>query len=409
VRIAEWRVGWGSPSRFACKACWQMGKVCMTCGRKSTFHERFRRPNGYAVGMIDRPIDLVWNFPLLPSQGAEWQGYLERAVRSLHVEDPIEMRPTFRGADAELRARAARWLGTDPSRTWLTCGGHHGSLVSLFAADLANKGVAVERVTYASALTQIRMLHGTAVPCAYDAEGMRPESLDERCRNADVSAVFLMPSVHNPLGAVMSLERRQAICEVARRHDILIIEDDAYGYMAPEAASSFRELAPERTFYVRGLAKSIAPQARTGFLVVPQRFAGVMESVIKDTTTGTSLAHNLAAMQLIEDGGWQRNVEAKLAEGRERNAAARTILGEAAQPGPAAAWHLWVCLPGEEGTAAEAAKLCLDRGVMVSPAEGFTPPGVKPERALRLALGGELERERILAGVRMVAETLGIA
>lgn len=360
---------------------------------------------GSIEGILFRMIDLVWNFPLLPGQGVEWQGYLEAAVRSMHGEDPQEMRPTFRGTDKQLRARAAQWLGTDPERTWLVCGGHHGSLVSLLAAELAGKEVAVERVTYASALTQIRMLGAKAVACAYDAEGMRPESLDERCRNANVRAAFLMPTVHNPLGAVMGLERRKEIVEVARRHDLVLIEDDAYGYMAPGAPPTLRELAPERVFYVRGLAKSLAPQTRTGFLVAPEKYTGVMEAVIKDTTTGTSLAHNLAAMELIEAGAWQRIVDAKLAEGRERNAAARAILGEAAQPGPECAWHLWVCLH-EEMTGVEAAKRCLERGVMVSAAEGFTPPGTKPVRAVRVALGGEVERETVLAGCRVVAEVV---
>jgi DNA-binding transcriptional MocR family regulator len=349
-------------------------------------------------------IDMVWNFPLLAGQGAEWQGYLERAVRSLHGENPVELRPTFRGADAALRARAARWLESEPERTWLTCGGHHGTLVALLAAELAGKSIAVERVTYTGMLDQGRMLGCRLENCAYDAEGMRAESLDERCRNADVMAAFLMPTVHNPMGCVAGLERRQEIVEVARRHDIVLIEDDAYGYMVSDAPPSYAKLAPERTFSVRGLSKSVAPQTRTGFLVTPERFAGVMEGVIKSTTTGTSLAHNVAALDLIEDGAWQRIVDAKLVEGHGRNAAARKILGDAAQPGAACAWHLWVCLP-EGMTGMQAKEHLLERGVMVSPAEGFVPPGVKAPGAVRLALGGEVERGTCLEGV-VVAEMI---
>ena len=65
-------------------------------------------------------IDLVWNFPLFADQGAEWQGYLRKSVDSLHVTDAREMRPSFRGADASLRARAAKWLGVPISRAWIT-------------------------------------------------------------------------------------------------------------------------------------------------------------------------------------------------------------------------------------------------------------------------------------------------
>ncbi len=350
-------------------------------------------------------IDLIWNFPLFAEQGAEWQQYLRRAVDSLHVTDAREMRPSFRGADASLRERAAKWLGVEPDRTWITCGGHHGTLVALLAAELGGKAIAVEAITYTAVLEQSKMLGAKLVPCAYDGEGMTPEALRAACEAQKISAVFLMPTVHNPLGIVAGIARRKAIVELAREFDLVIIEDDAYGFMAPDASPSYAVLAPERTFYVRGLSKNYAPATRTGFMVVPQRFTGVMENVIKNTTTGTSLAHNIAALALIEDGTLDRVMAAKLVEGAVRNAAARAVLGDAAAPGPKHAWHLWVSLP-ETLTAAKAQKLCLDRGVMVSGAAGFTAPGVDVPRALRLGLGGEVEREKIAEGVAIVAEVI---
>jgi DNA-binding transcriptional MocR family regulator len=350
-------------------------------------------------------IDLVWNFPLFAEQGAEWQGYLRRAVESLHTNDPRELRPTFRGADTSLRQRAANWLGVEPERAWFTCGGHHGTLVALLAAELAGKTIAVEEITYTAILEQGKMLGAKLLGCAYDSEGLLPEALRSACESQKISAVFLMPTVHNPLGIVAGLERRQAIVDVAREFDLIIIEDDAYGFMEPDAPPSYAHLAPERTFYVRGLSKSYAPATRTGFIIVPQRFTGVMENVIKNTTTGTSLVHNAAAMALIEDGTLDRVIAAKLEEGARRNERVRALLGSAAAPGPRSAWHLWVSLP-ERLTASEAQRICLDRGVMVSSAAGFTAPGIEVPRALRIGMGGEVEREKIAEGVRIVADVI---
>jgi len=352
-------------------------------------------------------IDLVWNFPLFAEQGAEWQGYLRRAVDGLHVGDARELRPTFRGADTSLRERAAKWLGVETERAWIVCGGHHGTLTALLAAELGGKSIAVEEITYTAILEQGKMLGAKLVGCAFDGEGLRPEALRAACKAQKVSAVFLMPTVHNPLGIVAGLERRKAIVEVAREFDLVIIEDDAYGFMAPDAAPSYAVLAPERTFYVRGLSKNYAPATRTGFMIVPQRFVSVMEHVIKNTTTGTSLVHNAAALALIEDGTLDRVMAAKLEEGARRNEMARAVLGGAAAPGPRCAWHLWVSLP-EGLTAAVAQKMCLERGVMVSGAGGFTAPGVKVPRALRIGMGGEVEREKIAEGVRIVAEVIGV-
>ncbi len=302
--------------------------------------------------------------------------------------------------------RAAKWLAVEPERAWIVCGGHHGTLVSLLVAELGGKTIAVEEITYTAMLEQGKMLGMKMAPCAYDGEGMKPEALREACTRENVSGVFLMPTVHNPLGIVAGLERRKAIVEVAREFDLIVIEDDAYGFTEPAAAANYAALAPERTFYVRGLSKSYAPATRTGFVVCPERFVGEMENMIRNTTTGTSLAHNTAAIRLIEDGTLERVIEAKLAEGARRNALGREILGKAVAAGARCAWHLWVSLP-EALTAVEAQRLCLERGVMVSGAAGFTAPGVGVPRALRIGMGGEVERSRVEEGLGIVAEVIG--
>jgi DNA-binding transcriptional MocR family regulator len=350
-------------------------------------------------------IDLLWNFPLLTGQGAEWQGYLRRAVDGLHVGDAQELRPTFRGADAELRVRAGKWLGAEAARTWIVCGGHHGVLVSLLAAKLPGKTIAVEEVTYSGILNQARLLGIAVAGCAYDGEGMLPQSLRAQCEVGAVKAVYLMPTVHNPLGIVAGLERRKAIVAVAREFDLLIVEDDAYGFLEPDAAPNYAVLAPERTFYVRGLSKNYAPSTRTGFVVAPESYSAEMEDAIKNSTTGVSLVHTVAALELIEDGTMQRAIEAKRIEGAARNAMAREIFGEIVADGPRCSWHVWVRLP-EGLTGADAQRMCEERGVLVSGAAGFTAPGAMVPHALRVGMGGEVERSRVEEGLRIVAEVV---
>ena len=350
-------------------------------------------------------IDLVWNFPLLPGQGEEWKRYLAKAVAELDGAEAQELRPSFRGADAELRVRAAKWLGVEAERFWFSCGGHHGALMALMAADLAGKTIAAETTTYAGVIDQAKMIGARVVGLEFDGEGMTAESLRAACERETIAAIFTMPTVHNPLGCTASLERRLAIVEVAREFDLVILEDDAYGYMEPEAAASYLELAPERAFYVRGLSKNYAPATRTGMLVAPERFNGAMEGVLKSTTTGSSLPHIMACVALMEDGVIDRVMQQKREEGARRSVAARAVLGEAAAPGSKCAWHLWVSWAGER-TAAEVQKICLERGVMVSGAAGFTVQGSVPARALRLALGGEVDAARTMEGVGVVAEVI---
>jgi len=349
-------------------------------------------------------IEMQYNFPLLAGQGAQWRERLRWAVEQLHPEDADELRPTFRMKRMEHREIAAKWLGSRPETTWIVAGGHHGTLVSLLAAQLAGKAIAVETVTYTGIIEQSRMLGATLVGLAYDAEGMLPDGLREACQRQSIAAIYTMPTVHNPLGCVASLARRQAIVAVAREFDLLLLEDDAYGYMEPNAPPSYAVLAPERTFYVRGLSKSYAPATQTGFLVAPERFTAAIESAVKNSTTGTSLVNNIAALSLVADGSVDAVIAAKLVEGARRNAAARAVLGETAAPGPASAWHLWVSVAPRTG--AEAQELCEQRGVLLSGAAGFTVPGCVVPQAVRLGLGGETERDRTLNGVALFAEAV---
>jgi DNA-binding transcriptional MocR family regulator len=351
-------------------------------------------------------IEMQYNFPLLPGQGAQWQQRLAASVAALRPDDSNQLRPTFRQQQLAHRAIGAGWLGSDPASTWLVCGGHHGILVSLLAARLVGRPIAVEAVTYTGILEQSAMLGSPLVALDYDAEGMTPASLRAACESrGDIAAIYTMPTVHNPLGCVASLERREAIVAIAREHDLLILEDDAYGYMEPDAAPSYAVLAPERTFYVRGLSKSVAPAVFTGFLVAPPRFTAAIEAAIKNTTTGTPLPHTAAALSCISDGSLKQLIEHKLLEGAQRNQAARAILESAAAPGIKSAWHLWVNLP-DGLDASTAQRLCEERGALVSGGQGFTVPGAPMAKGIRIALGGEIDPAHTQQGVEIVAAVL---
>ena len=347
---------------------------------------------------------MQYNFPLLPGQGEQWKQRLRMAVDAMNGDDANELRPSYRNDQTALLTVAARWIGSTIETTWIACSGHHGALISLLAAGLAGKTIAVEGITYGGILHQARMLGCPLVAVEFDGEGMTPDSLRAACLAHAVAAIYVMPTVHNPLGYTAGLARREAIVAVAREFGLTVLEDDAYGYMDPSAPASYRELAPERTFYVRGLSKSYAPATRTGFMVAPERYRAAIAQALMNTASGTSLIHNVAAVSLIADGSLEQVIEQKLVEGARRNAAAREVLGAAAAVGAKSGWHLWLSLP-DAMDGAHAQRLCEERGVLVSGSQSFALPGTTAQ-GLRLALGGEVDRNRMLDGVRVVADVL---
>ena len=67
-----------------------------------------------------------------------------------------------------------------------------------------------------------------------DAEGIVPESLERMCSQESVKVLFLLPSGLNPACTTMSESRRASLVDLARKHDVLIIENDAWGPLQPD-------------------------------------------------------------------------------------------------------------------------------------------------------------------------------
>ena len=240
-------------------------------------------------------IDLQFNFPMLVGQDAVWAEHRAGVDGGAGAGgDGGAAAVVSRGRRSRLREQAAAWLGEAVERVTLTCSGHHGCLVALLAAGLAGRRVVVEAITYTGFVEQCRMLGVEVVPCAMDAEGLRADALREICERGraagrPVAAVFTMPTLHNPVGCVASMERRHAVVEVAREFELVVIEDDAYGYLHPEPQPvNYAKLAPERTFYVRGLSKNFAPVVRTGLLVTPVEYAAAAANAVKQSASGVS-------------------------------------------------------------------------------------------------------------------------
>ena len=102
--------------------------------------------------------------------------------------------------------------------------------------------------------------------------GARPDALDEACRKHKPRAVYLVPTQHNPTTATMDAGRRKAIADIIRKRGTVLIEDDVYGPLEPQA-SPIANLIPERTYYAASIAKCIAPALRVAYLLAPDAAA----------------------------------------------------------------------------------------------------------------------------------------
>ncbi|MFC7543075.1 aminotransferase class I/II-fold pyridoxal phosphate-dependent enzyme [Siccirubricoccus deserti] len=135
----------------------------------------------------------------------------------------------------------------EPARV-LVCPGAQPALLAVLGTLVARGDVVLtDAFTYPGIRTATAQLGIRLAGVAADAEGMSPDAVEAACRATGAKALYCIPTIQNPTTVTMPLARRRAIAEVARRHGLRIVEDDAYGLLpaAPlPAIASSRRISP---------------------------------------------------------------------------------------------------------------------------------------------------------------------
>jgi DNA-binding transcriptional MocR family regulator len=194
-----------------------------------------------------------------------------------------------------------------------------------------------------------------------------------------------MPTLHNPLGWVMSATRRRDLVALARRHGLVLIEDAAYAFLAEDAPPPLAALAPETTVYVSSLSKSVATGLRVGFLCAPREWVPKLERAIRATTWNTPAAMTAIACAWLEDGTVGRLEADKRRDAALRQALATDVLGGLKRITHPSSYFVWLPLAQEVRADAIAMALVRER-ISVSTALPFATTANVPH-AIRLALG----------------------
>ncbi len=290
--------------------------------------------------------------------------------------------------------------GYEPLRAWFAagigggftarditiCPGSQAAIVTVFRG-LARPGDAVlmESPTYFGAIAAARAAGLRPVPVPTDAEGVRPDLLDEAFKHSGARLFFCQPTFSNPTGSVLPPDRRTAVLAVAAAHHAFVVEDDwardfALDREPPASLASCDRHG--RVVYLRSLTKSAAPGLRIAALCARGPAGDRLRTarLVDDFFVPGLLQET--ALQLVTSAAWPkhlRSLRAALRRNRDLLAAAlRTQLGPHARfVDPPGGLHLWLRLPEgrsdiEVAMAAQAAGVLVTPGFHAFPAE---PPG----------------------------------
>ena len=216
------------------------------------------------------------------------------------------------GGYGPLREWLAARHGVEPGRVLLTSGSLQGFV--FLAETLVERGarVLVEAPTYDRPLKILARLGADVEALPLDGEGLDPDALEQALRSGDKPAfLYTIPTFQNPSGRTLSAGRRQRIAELAREHELTVLEDDPYGLVRfeGEAPPSLFELeGGTNVIYSSSFSKTVAPGVRVGWFVLPPALARQLETRAVDTYISPPFLTQATVYEFVRRGSFEPNV-----------------------------------------------------------------------------------------------------
>jgi 2-aminoadipate transaminase len=247
--------------------------------------------------------------------------------------------------------------------------------------------VIVEGPTFLATIQCFRLYGAELISAPVDGNGVKTDALEALIAEHKPKFVYLIPTFGNPSGAMLSLERRQQVLQMAVKHDTLIVEDDPYGdlyFGAPPPPSLLALSASvpgsrERLVHCGSLSKVLSPGLRVGWMVGPAELLAKATMCKQFSDAHTSTFAQATAAQYLKAG----RMPATLDKVRQVYAERATTMGNALRRElgdaidfvqPQGGLFVWARLTGAGGKVkdgAELAKRAIEKGVAFVPGAPF--------------------------------------
>ena len=264
---------------------------------------------------------------------AEWleSTFLPAAVRKVTGARALQDLPLQYGepkGDAGLRALLSRKLAdlnvqASAGQVITTIGATHALDIVSRTLLRAGDAVMVEEPGWAVEFARLAALGMRILPVPRGPDGPDLEVMARYCEAHKPKLYVSVSVLHNPTGACLSPGSAHRVLQLAARHQFHIVEDDTYSHLAPEHATRLCALdGLQRTIYVSGFAKILAPNWRVGYLAAPPDLVEpLLDTKLLGTLTTPALLEKALAV-CIEQGQLRRHAErirVRLAAARDRS------------------------------------------------------------------------------------------
>lgn len=274
--------------------------------------------------------------------------------------------------------------------------------------------VVAEAPSYVGALGVFNAYQADVVHVPLDDDGLIPAALEECLVHLErqgrrVKLLYTVPNHHNPAGVTLSAARRPQIVDIARRHGVLVLEDDPYGLLGFEGdpLPSLQSLAPDGVIYLGSFSKTFAPGFRVGWAVAPHAVRERLVLASEAAILCPSAFSQLSVSTYLATQDWMSQVRAFRDIYRERArttlAALEDLLPRARWTTPLGGFYVWVTVPDGIDATAMLPRAVTERVAYV-PGTAFFANG-QGRQNMRLSYCYPTP-ERIREGIRRLASVI---
>src|SRR3954466_8808853 len=327
---------------------------------------------------------------------------------------PTEGLPETKACIAEVME--AEGMRADPEDIVVTTGGQQ--VIDLVVKTLVDPGdvIVAEAPTYPGAVPTFSSYQADVVQIETDRDGMRMDLLEQTLGRREEEGgrpefIYTVPTFQNPAGVTMSLERRRRLVAIARRRELLVLEDNPYGLLRFEGdpLPTLRSLdGGEYVIYLGTFSKILSAGLRLGWTAAPRPVLAKMNLGKQAADLCSSSLTQYFVAGFFADGDWRRYVDDLVRLYRRRRdvmleALAEHLPPEATFTRPQGGLFIWATLPEYLDTTDLLARALPDNVAFV-PGRGAFLDG-RGGASMRLNYSG-VDEDAIREGVRRIGKVV---
>lgn len=342
---------------------------------------------------------------------------VRRITAQLLQEDPVlalqysvsEGYPQLR--DAVRRLAAEHYgIGNEEDDLIIVSGAQQGIEMSCKVFCNAGDTLIAEDPSFIGSLNAFRSLgvHLAGVPMEED--GISIERLEAALKeNKNVKLIYVIPNFQNPSGITMSLQKRQAVYDLACKYDVMIIEDNPYGDLRfeGEPVPAIKSLDTEgRVIYCGSFSKILSPGLRVGFVLAPKPVIGRLVVAKQCEDVHSSILSQLICERFLAECDLDAHIDRIRGIYRRKNALMLAGIEEHFSDKVRFTWpkgglFIWCTLPEGSDMVEFCRRAVADYKVAVVPGTAFTAEEGAPTTSFRMNYSTPSD-ENIVRGVEIL-------